>query len=193
MHQCLFVGLRDDILRLSPSTSLGCYFSTSCRFRLVAVCWLHAIDFVAFVLRPYWQRGVSHRVSFAFLCWRRTISPCVSSRMPSSLRCVLLRSCCGCSAFRQMFSAVSSAFDQILFRRGRKHTLKLNATKDNDGPLARHNMGTLCAPSVANVRQSTMIFYFSSSITSGEVRLASTSLKGPSSIHCSELAASSQD
>ncbi len=43
-------------------------------------------------------------------------------------------------AFRSYFDAVSAAFDALLFRAGRKQTLKLNATKSNDGPLARHNM-----------------------------------------------------
>jgi hypothetical protein len=43
-------------------------------------------------------------------------------------------------AFRSYFDAVSAAFDALLFRAGRKQTLKLNATRSNDGPLARHNM-----------------------------------------------------
>ncbi len=54
------------------------------------------------------------------------------------------------NAFRCYFRLVSDAFDSLLFKAGRKHTLKCNKLQSNQGPLARHNMYALRAPTDTN-------------------------------------------
>ncbi len=50
------------------------------------------------------------------------------------------------NSFRAYFTAVSAAFDALLYRAGSKHTLKNNSTRSNTGPLARHNMYVAALP-----------------------------------------------
>jgi hypothetical protein len=44
------------------------------------------------------------------------------------------------SAFRHYFDCISRAFDQVLFKHGKRPTVKCNATENHTTPLSRHNL-----------------------------------------------------